>query len=100
VWATCASSLIQGRYHYQDAAPDAFVPGLMHVDLGGYHVRDIDFVAAFDVNADKVGRDLSEAIFAAPNNTYRFADVPRLDVTVERGPTHDGLGKYLSRIIE
>ena len=96
----CASSLLQGRYHYQDAAPDAFVPGLMHVDLGGYHVRDIDFVAAFDVNADKVGRDLSEAIFAAPNNTYRFADVPRLDVTVERGPTHDGLGKYLSRIIE
>ncbi len=95
----CASSLIQGRYHYQDASPDAFVPGLMHVDLGGYHVRDIDFVAAFDVNADKVGRDLSEAILAAPNNTYRFADVPRLDVAVQRGPTHDGLGKYLSRII-
>jgi myo-inositol-1-phosphate synthase len=96
----CASSLIQGRYHYQDASPDAFVPGLMHVDLGGYHVRDIDFVAAFDVNDQKVGRDLSEAIFVAPNNTYRFASVPRLDVAVQRGPTHDGLGKYLSRIIE
>jgi myo-inositol-1-phosphate synthase len=95
----CASSLIQGRYHYQDAPEDAFVPGLMHVNLGGYHVRDIEFVAAFDVSADKVGRDLSEAIAARPNNTYRFAEVPRLGVTVERGATHDGLGKYLSRII-
>jgi myo-inositol-1-phosphate synthase len=95
----CASSLIQGRYHYQDASPDTFVPGLMHVDLGGYHVRDIDFVAAFDVNARKVGRDLSEAILAAPNNTCRFAAVPQLDVVVERGPTLDGVGKYLGRII-
>jgi myo-inositol-1-phosphate synthase len=95
----CASSLVQGRYHYQDAPEDAFVPGLMHVTLGGYHVRDIEFVAAFDVNADKVGLDLSEAIFAQPNNTYRFAEVPRLGVAVERGATHDGLGKYLSQII-
>jgi myo-inositol-1-phosphate synthase len=95
----CASSLVQGRYHYQDAPEDAFVPGLMHVTLGGYHVRAIEFVAAFDVNADKVGLDLSEAIFAQPNNTYRFAEVPRLGVAVERGATHDGLGKYLSQII-
>jgi myo-inositol-1-phosphate synthase len=95
----CASSLIQGRYHYEDAAPDDFVPGLMHVDLGGYHVRDIEFVAAFDINAAKVGRDLSEAVWAAPNNTIRFADVPRLGVRVERGPTMDGLGRYLRGVV-
>jgi myo-inositol-1-phosphate synthase len=95
----CASSLIQGRYHYQDASPDAFVPGLMHVDLGGYHVRDIDFVAAFDVNAQKVGRDLSDAIWAAPNNTIRFADVPHLGVEVQRGPTLDGIGRYLRDVV-
>jgi myo-inositol-1-phosphate synthase len=95
----CASSLIQGRFHYQDATPDAFVPGLMHVDLGGYHVRDIDFVAAFDVNAHKVGRDLSEAVWAAPNNTIRFADVPHLGVRVERGPTLDGIGRYLRDVV-
>jgi myo-inositol-1-phosphate synthase len=95
----CASSLVQGRYYYESAPEDAFVPGLMHVNLGGYHVRDIEFVAAFDIDADKVGRDLSEAIFSAPNNTYRFMDVPRLGVPVERGMTHDGIGKYLSRII-
>src|SRR4051812_30584558 len=71
----------------------------MHVNLGGYHIRDIEFSAAFDVNAEKVGRDLSEAIFAGPNNTYRFAEVPQLDVPVQRGPTLDGLGKYLNRII-
>ena len=95
----CASSLVQGRYYYEDADPDASVPGLMHVDLGGYHVRDIDFVAAFDVHADKVGTDLSEAIYAEPNNTFRFHDVPRMGVPVERGVTYDGLGKYLSEVI-
>jgi myo-inositol-1-phosphate synthase len=95
----CASSLIQGRYHYEEAAPDDFVPGLMHVDLGGYHVRDIEFVAAFDISAAKVGRDLSEAVWAAPNNTIRFADVPRLGVRVERGPTMDGLGRYLRGVV-
>jgi myo-inositol-1-phosphate synthase len=96
----CASSLIQGRYHYADAPGDAFVPGLMHVDLGGYHVRDIELVAAFDVNAAKVGRDLSEAIWATPNNTYRFAEVPRLGVAVQRGPTLDGIGRYLREVID
>ena len=95
----CASSLVQGRYLYQDASPDAFVPGLMHVDLGGYHVRDIEFVAAFDVNAEKVGRDLSEAISAAPNNTIRFADVPHMGVEVQRGPTIDGIGRYLRDVV-
>jgi myo-inositol-1-phosphate synthase len=96
----CASSLVQGRYYYQDASVDDFVPGLMHVELGGYHVRDIDFVAAFDIDKNKVGKDLSEAIYAKPNNTYVFQQVPKLDVKVERGMTHDGLGKYLSQIIE
>jgi myo-inositol-1-phosphate synthase len=96
----CASSLVQGRYYYQDAAPDDFVPGLMHVDLGGYHVRDIEFVAAFDIDKNKVGKDLSEAIYEKPNNTYVFQQVPKLGVPVERGMTHDGLGKYLSQIIE
>ncbi len=96
----CASSLVQGRYYYADAKPGDFIPGLMHVDLGGYHVRDIEFVAAFDVDKNKVGKDLSEAIYVEPNNTYRVADVPHLGVPVERGMTHDGLGKYLSEIIE
>jgi myo-inositol-1-phosphate synthase len=96
----CASSLIQGRYYYEDAADDEFVPGLMHVNLGGYHVRDIEFVAAFDIDKNKVGKDLSEAIYAKPNNTYVFQQVPRLDVKVDRGMTHDGLGKYLSQVIE
>jgi myo-inositol-1-phosphate synthase len=96
----CASSLVQGRYYYEDAAEDDFVPGLMHVNLGGYHVRDIEFVAAFDIDKNKVGKDLSEAIYAKPNNTYKFQQVPKLDVPVERGMTHDGLGKYLSQIIE
>ncbi|MBV9850585.1 MAG: inositol-3-phosphate synthase [Armatimonadetes bacterium] len=95
----CASALVQGVEFYKDAAPDEFVPGLMHVDLGGYHVRDIEFSAAFDVSADKVGRDLSEAIGARPNNTCRFADVPPLSVPVRRGPTLDGLGKYLRDVI-
>jgi myo-inositol-1-phosphate synthase len=96
----CASSLVQGRYHYQDASESDFIPGLMHVNLGGYHIRDIEFVAAFDVDKEKVGKDLSEAIFSGQNNTFKFADVPHTGVTVERGMTLDGLGKYLSQIIE
>src|SRR5467141_4323386 len=86
----CASALVQGVSKYRDAAPDEFVPGLMHVDLGGYHVRDIQFVAAFDVDSRKVGHDLSEAIFAEPNNTVRFAEVPAVGVTVGRGRPLDG----------
>src|SRR5881275_576712 len=95
----CASSLVQGVEYYKDANPDDFVPGLMHVDLGGYHVSDIEFTAAFDVDRDKVGRDLSEAVWAGQNNTIKFAEVPPLDVPVLRGMTHDGLGKYLSQKI-
>lgn len=95
----CASSLVQGIQYYQNAGEDAFVPGLMHVNLGGYHISDIEFSCAFDVDADKVGKDLSEAIFSGQNNTYKFSDVPHLGVTVERGMTHDGLGKYLSEVI-
>src|SRR4029450_1559823 len=96
----CASSLVQGRYYYENAKDDEFVPGLMHVNLGGYHVRDIEFVAAFDIDKNKVGKDLSEVIYTKPNNTYVFQKVPPIGVTVERGMTHDGLGKYLSQIIE
>ena len=96
----CASSLVQGRYYYENADDDDFVPGLMHVNLGGYHVRDIDFVAAFDIDKNKVGKDLAEAIYTKPNNTYQFHKVEKTGVTVERGMTHDGLGKYLSEIIE
>jgi myo-inositol-1-phosphate synthase len=96
----CASSFVQGVHYYRDADPAERVPGLMHVDLGGYHVSDIEFSAAFDIDADKVGKDLSEAIFAGQNNTLKFADdVPYLDVPVQRGMTHDGLGKYLSQRI-
>ena len=95
----CASSLVQGVHYYRDAQPEDFVPGLMHVDLGGYHIRDIEFTAAFDIDQNKVGKDISEAIYTAPNNTYRFADVPHLGVKVYRGMTHDGLGKYLSQVI-
>jgi myo-inositol-1-phosphate synthase len=95
----CASSFIQGVEYYREADPADFVPGLMHVDLGGYHVRDIKFSAAFDVDATKVGKDLSEAIWAGQNNTLKFADVPKLGVSVERGMTHDGLGKYLKEKI-
>lgn len=95
----CASALVQGVHFYNDAPDDAFVPGLMHVNLGGYHVRDIEFTAAFDIDIDKVGLDLSEAIWQEPNNTTEFADVPHLDVPVHRGMTHDGLGKYLSQVI-
>jgi len=95
----CASSLVQGVEYYRNANPDDFVPGLMHVDLGGYHISDIEFSAAFDIDVNKVGKDLSEAIFAEPNNTYKFSDVPPTGLTVARGMTHDGLGKYLSEII-
>ncbi|HEY7848145.1 MAG TPA: inositol-3-phosphate synthase, partial [Candidatus Limnocylindria bacterium] len=96
----CASSLVQGRYYYENAKETDFVPGLMHVNLGGYHIRDIEFVAAFDVDKEKVGKDLSEAIWAGQNNTFKFTDVPAMGVTVDRGMTHDGLGKYLSQVIE
>jgi myo-inositol-1-phosphate synthase len=95
----CASSFVQGVEFYKDADPAQRVPGLMHVDLGGYHVRDIEFSAAFDIDADKVGKDLSEAIWSGQNNTIKFADVPKLDVPVMRGMTLDGLGKYLSQKI-
>src|ERR1700710_1738502 len=95
----CASAFVQGVQYYKDANPDEEVPGLMHVDLGGYHVRDIEFTAAFDIDADKVGKDLSEAIWSGQNNTIKFADVPKLDVPVHRGMTHDGLGKYLKERI-
>ena len=96
----CASSLVQGVEYYKNAPADAFVPGLMHVNLGGYHISDIEFSAAIDIDKNKVGRDISEAIFTGPNNTYKFSDVPDLGVRVARGMTHDGLGKYLSEIIE
>ena len=96
----CASSLVQGVHFYKDASEDDFVPGLMHVNLGGYHIRDIEFSAAFDINETKVGQDLSKAIFAQPNNTYKFADVPEIGVKVRRGMTHDGLGKYLSEVVK
>jgi myo-inositol-1-phosphate synthase len=95
----CASSLIQGVQFYKDAAETDRIPGLMHVNLGGYHIHDIEFTAAFDVVDTKVGKDLSEAIFSYPNNTYKFTDVPYLGVPVSRGMTHDGLGKYLSKIL-
>ena len=96
----CASSLVQGVHYYRTAEDNQSIPGLMHVNLGGYHVSDINFVAAFDIDANKVRKDLSEAIFTPPNNTYKFSDVPRLKVPVHRGMTHDGLGKYLSQIIQ
>src|SRR3954466_3127766 len=96
----CASAFVQGVQYYKDADPTQRVPGLMHVDLGGYHVRDIEFTAAFDIDKEKVGKDLSEAIWSGQNNTIKFADVPELGVKVHRGMTHDGLGKYLSEKIE
>ncbi|HEY9418244.1 MAG TPA: inositol-3-phosphate synthase [Pseudonocardia sp.] len=95
----CAASLVQGVHYYADADPTQRVPGLMHVDFGGYHVRDLQFVAAFDVDAKKVGQDLSSAIFASENNTIKLCDVPPLGVTVQRGPTLDGLGKYYRETI-
>ena len=97
----CASSFVQGVHYYKDADPAEQVPGLMHVDLGGYHVRDIEFSAAFDIDADKVGKDLSEAIFAGQNNTLKLGEgtLPKTGITVQRGMTHDGLGKYLKEKI-
>jgi myo-inositol-1-phosphate synthase len=96
----CASSLVQGVEYYKDAPDDANIPGLMHATLGGYHVRDIQFSAAFDIVDTKVGKDLSQAIWAEPNNTIKYADVPKLNVPVHRGMTHDGLGKYLKMVVK
>ncbi|MBF8255700.1 MAG: ino [Anaerolineales bacterium] len=96
----CASSLVQGVHYYRNAKVGDSVPGLMHVEMGGYHIRDIEFSAAFDVVKTKVGKDLSQAILAYPNNTIPFADVPRLNVRVHRGMTHDGLGTYLASVVE
>src|SRR5438309_5773991 len=95
----CANALVQGVEFYKEASTSDFVPGLMHVDLGGYHIRDIEFVAAFDVDREKVGKDVSEAMWAGPNNTVKFCEVPHLGVRVERGMTHDGIGKYLSDVV-
>jgi myo-inositol-1-phosphate synthase len=95
----CASSLVQGVTYYRNAKDEERIPGLMHVRLGNYHIRDIEFTAGFDIDVTKVGKDLAEAIYAPPNNTYKFADVPKLGVPVYRGMTHDGLGKYLSQVI-
>ena len=96
----CASSLVQGVHYYNKAKETEFVPGLMHVNLGGYHISDINFVAAFDIDKNKVGKDLAEAIFTWPNNTFKFCEVPSTGIIVQRGMTHDGLGKYLSQIIQ
>jgi myo-inositol-1-phosphate synthase len=96
----CANALLQGIEYYRDADPDQFVPGLMHVDLGGYHVGDIEVTAAFDVTTTKVGKDLADAIWAHPNDTIKFADVPQTGVKVSRGMTHDGIGKYLSQVVD
>src|SRR5918992_1670769 len=95
----CANSLLQGVQYYRDAPDDQFVPGLMHVNLGGYHIRDIEFTAAFDVTTDKVRKDLADAIWAHPNDTIKFADVPKTGIAVSRGMTHDGLGKYISEVV-
>lgn len=95
----CASSLVQGIHYYKDAKDDEFVPGVMHVNFGGYHIRDIEVVAAFDVNSNKVGKDVAEAIYAAPNNTTVFAQVPKLGVTVSRGPRLDGVNKYTADLV-
>jgi len=96
----CASSLVQGVHYYKKAKENEFVPGLMHVNLGGYHISDINFVAAFDIDKNKVGKDIAQAIFTPPNNTFKFGEVPATGVKVQRGMTHDGLGLYLSKIIE
>jgi myo-inositol-1-phosphate synthase len=96
----CASSLLQGIEYYKDADPSERVPGLMHVELGGYHIRDIELVAAFDVDAAKVGIDVSKAVFAGPNNTIKFSDVPHRGVLVQRGPTFDGFGEYYRQTCE
>ncbi len=95
----CASSLVQGVHHYRNVEDNDSVPGLMHSNLGGYHISDVDVVGAFDIDQNKVGKDLSEAIFSPPNNTYKFSEVPPLGVSVSRGMTHDGIGKYLSAVV-
>jgi myo-inositol-1-phosphate synthase len=95
----CASSLVQGVEFYKNTPEDSTVPGLMHVNLGGYHIRDIEFTLGIDIDVEKVGKDLSEAIFSGQNNTYKFTEVPHLNIPVVRGMTHDGLGKYLSQVI-
>ena len=96
----CASSLVQGVEFYKSAEASDEIPGLMHPVLGGYHINDIEFTAAFDVDADKVGKDLSDAVFSGQNNTLKFTEVPKTGITVERGMTHDGIGKYLSEVID
>ena len=96
----CASSLVQGVYYYKKAKENEFIPGLMHTNLGGYHISDINFVAAFDIDKNKVGKELARAIFTRPNNTFKFCEVPTTGIKVQRGMTHDGLGLYLSQIIE
>ena len=95
----CASSLVQGVHFYRNVEDDTHIPGLMHANLGGYHISDIEFVAAFDIDRNKVGKDLAEAIYAPPNNTHKFCDVPRLGVPVSRGMTHDSIGKYLADVV-
>ena len=96
----CASSLVQGVHKYQHVSGDEDIPGIMHPNVGGYGIGDIEFVAAFDIDINKVGKDLSEAIFAPPNNTIKFADVPHLGLPVDRGMTHDGIGKYVSDLVQ
>ncbi|MBA3562115.1 MAG: hypothetical protein H0W35_05280, partial [Actinobacteria bacterium] len=96
----CANSLLQGVEYYKDAKPEDSVPGLMHVDLGGYHISDIEFTAAFDVVKGKVGVDLADAIWTKPNDTIKFATVPKTGITVSRGMTHDGIGKYMAQVVE
>ncbi len=96
----CASSLVQGVYYYKNAKGGDFIPGIMHVDLGGYHINDIEFTFGIDIDINKVGKDLAEAIYTPPNCTYEFCKVPKLGIPVVRGMTHDGLGKYLSKIIK
>ncbi len=96
----CAAALVQGVHYYKEAAEDKFIPGLMHARIGDYHVGDIEFTAGFDIDAEKVGKDLSQAIWSGPNNTIKFTDVPHMGVKVYRGMTHDGLGKYLKEVIK
>jgi myo-inositol-1-phosphate synthase len=96
----CASSLVQGVYFYKNSKKNERIPGIMHSVFGGYSISDIEFSCAFDINIDKVGKDLSEAIYTKPNNTYKFCEVPKLNVPVQRGMTHDGIGKYLSPIVK
>src|SRR3954454_4915900 len=96
----CASSLVQGVHYYRDAREDDFIPGLMHVNLGGYHVRDIEFSADFDVDKDKVGKDLGEAIYLQPSNSSQLCDVPKRRVTGSCGVAHCGIGQHVSQVIE